>query len=333
MWPVGRSVWIALFPSVEHMMCTPSWQVLKVLADAVRQASRLESGFVGTEHLLIALADSIGRGRRLGVRSVRALAMAGDWTGDDGGAAVSGPDVTALMRTARHHTHIEPALPVSCALDGCLRAAIAEAGDGVLTTTHLSVALLSLPSGRAADLFGVLRVDVEATVEAVRKAAAPEDASAVWLLRQAGALVGESGSGTMRWLTRFVLRRQSTGGPVLNVVRMEAERLAVAAGRQETAADLVAAVLAVDHQLTAAGRRLRPEFSSGGAAALRAAGVDPATLPAATGAGIERFIEGAKLVAARRGDDVVGTAHLLVAVRDDLLDPVGRALRDLGVET
>ncbi|MCP2202572.1 Clp protease N-terminal domain-containing protein [Lentzea flava] len=315
------------------MAWTPSWQVLKVLADAVRQASRLESGVVGTEHLLIALADSIGRGRRLGVKSVRAQAMAGDWTGDEGGAAESDPDVIALMRTAHHHTHLESVLPVSRALDGCVRAAIAEAGDGVLTTTHLAVALLSLPSGRAADLFGVLRVDVEATIEAVRKAAEPEDAPAVWLLRQAGALVGESGSGTLRWLTRFFLRRQSTGGPVLNVVRMEAKRLAVAAGRQETAADLVAAVLAVDHQLTAAGRRLRPEFSSGGAAALRAAGVDPAALPAATGAGIERFIEGAKLVAARRGDDVVGTAHLVVAVRDDLLDPVGRALRGLAVET
>jgi len=319
--------------SVDRMNCTPSWQVVKVLAAAVRRASRLESGFVGTESLLIALADSIGRGRRLGVKSVRAQAMASGWAGDDGGAAESDPDVTALMRTAHHHTHVESVLPVSRALDGCLRAAIAEAGDGVLTTTHLSVALLSIESGRAADLFGVLRVDVEATIEAVRKAAEPEDATAVWLLRQAGALAGESGGGHMRWLARFVLRRRSMGGPVLTVVRMEAKRLAVAAGRQETAADLVAAVLMVDHQLTAAGRRLRPEFESGGAAALRAAGVDPAALPAATGAGIERFVEGAKLVAARRGDEVVSTAHLLVAVRDDLLDPVGRVLRGLAVET
>lgn len=320
--------------SVDRMNRTPSWQVVKVLAAAVRRASRLESGFVGTESLLIALADSIGRGRRLGVKSVRAQAMAGGWAGDDGGAAESDPDVTALMRTAHHHTHVESVLPVSRALDGCLRAAIAEAGDGVLTTTHLSVALLSTESGRAADLFTVLRVDVEATIEAVRKAAEPEDASAVWLLRQAGALTGESGGGGyLRWLTRFVLRRQSMGGPVLSVVRMEAKRLAVAAGRQETAADLVAAVLAVDHQLTAAGRRLRPEFRSGGAAALRAAGVDPAALPAATGAGVDRFVEGAKLVAARRGDEVVNTAHLLVAVRDDLLDPVGRVLRGLAVET
>jgi hypothetical protein len=154
------------------------------------------------------------------------------------------------------------------------------------------------------------------------------------LLRKAGALQGDTGGGYVRWLIRFAARRQGLGGPVLTVVRNEAERLAVIAGRQEaTAADLVAAVLTVDDQLAAAGRRLRPEFESGGAAALRAAGVDPVTLPAASGAGAGRFVDSAKLVAARRGDDVVGTSHLLVALRDELLDPVGRALRDLGVET
>ncbi|MFS8095915.1 hypothetical protein LFM09_02140 [Lentzea alba] len=314
------------------MKCTPSKQVVKVLAAAVKQASGLE--FVGTEHMLIALADSIGRGRRLGVKSVRARAMARVWAGDDGGVGDSDPDVIALMRAAHDHVLVGPALPVSRALDGCLRAAIAEAGDGVLTTTHLSVALLSLESGRAADLFTALRVDVGATIEAVRKAAEPEEAPAVYLLRRAGALEGDSGGGYVRWLVRFVARGQGLGGPVLTVVRNEATRLAVAAGRQEaTAADLVAAVLTVDHQLTVARRRLRPEFESGGAAALRAAGVDPATLPAALGAGVERFFEGAKLVAAQRGDDVVNTAHLLVAVRDDLLDPVSRVLRRLAVET
>ncbi|MDX8037189.1 Clp protease N-terminal domain-containing protein [Lentzea sp. BCCO 10_0856] len=319
------------------MKCTPSKQVVKVLAAAVKRASRLEFGFVGTENLLIALADTIGPGRRLGVKSVRAQAMArgvDNWAGDDGGSGDPGPDVTALMRAAHDHVLVEPALPASRALDGCLRAAIAAAGDGVLTTTHLSVALLSLESGRAADLFTVLRVDVDATTAAVRKAAQPEEAPAVYLLRRAGALEGDSGGGYVRWLIRFVARGQGLGGPVLTVVRNEATRLAVAAGRQEaTAADLVAAVLTVDHQLTVAGRRLRPEFESGGAAALRAAGVDPATLPAATGAGVERFVEGAKLVAAQRGDEVVSTSHLLVAVREDLLDPVGRVLRGLAVET
>lgn len=265
------------------MIPTPSAQVVKVLAAAVRRASRMELGFVGTEH----------------------------WTGvdDSGVLAESVPDVMALLRAAHHHARVETVLPVSRALDECLRAAIAEAGDGVLTTAHLS-----LPG--------------------VRKAAAPEEAPAVWLLRKAGALEGESGGGYVRWLTKLIVRGGRLGGPVLPVVRNEAERLAVAAGRPEaTAADLVAAVLTIDHQLTVAGRRLRPELESGGAAALRAAGVDPATLPAASGAGVERFVEGAKLVAARRGDDVVGTAHLVVALRDDLLDPVGRALRGLAVET
>lgn len=261
-------------PSVERMNCTPSAQVVKVLAAAVRRASQQGAGFVS-------------------------------WTDDDSGVlAEPDPDVMALMRTAHHHARVDPALPLSRALDERLRAAIAEAGDGVLTTAHLSPG---------------------------RKGAEPEEAPVVWLLRKAGALEGDSGGWYVRWLTKLAARG---GGPVLPAVRAEAERLAVAAGRTEaTAADLVAAVLTIDHQLTVAGRRLRQEFESGGAAALRAAGVDPATLPAATGAGIERFIEGARLVAAQRGDDVVGTAHLLMAVRDDLLDPVGRVLRGLAVET
>lgn len=319
------------------MITTPSRQVVKVLTAAVKRAARLEFGVVGTENLLIALADSSGPGRKLGVKSVRAQAAARGtehWAGDDGGVvAEADPDVAALMRTAHHSAGVEPPLPVSRALDECLRAAIARAGDGVLTTTHLSVALLSQESGRAADLFTVLRVDVEATVEAVRAAAVPEDAPAVWLLRKAGALEGESGGGYVRWLTRLIARGQGLGGPVLTVVRHEAERIAVAAKRTVSSRDLVAAVLTVDHQLAVAGRRLKPEFTSGAAAALRAAGVDPATLPVAPGAGVERFVEGAKLVAAQRGDDVVSTDHLLAAVRDDLLDPVGGVLRGLGVET
>lgn len=268
-------------PSVERMNCTPSAQAVNVLAAAVRRASRQGAGFVGTEH----------------------------WTGadDSGVLAESDPDVMSLMRAAHHRARVETVLPVSRALDERLRAAIAEAGDGVLTTTQLS------PGRRGAEL---------------------EEAPAVWLLRRAGALEGESGGGYVRWLTKLIVRRGGFGGPVLPAVRNEADRLAVAAGRPEaTAADLVAAILTVDHQLTVAGRRLLPEFESGGAAALRVAGVDPATLPAASGAGVERFVEGAKLVAAQRGDDVVGTAHLLVAVRDDLLDPVGRVLRGLAVET
>lgn len=316
------------------MIYTPSSQVVKVLAAAVRRAFRLEFGFVGTENLLISLIDTIGPGRKLGVKSLRAQAMARGterWAGDDGGLAESDPSVTALMSAAHHHARVETVLPVSRALDECLRAAIAEAGDGVLTTTHLSLALLALESGRAADLFVLRRVDVAKTAAAVRAAAEPEEAPAVWLLRKAGALDGESGGGYVRWLTKLVVRGGGLGGPVLTAVRNEAERLAVAARRTVSSRDLVAAVLTVDHQLAAAGRKLKPEFESGGAAALRAAGVDQAALPSAGGT-VERAMERAKLVAARRGDDVVGTLHLLVALRDDPADPVAEVLSGLAAE-
>src|SRR5687767_1090741 len=104
------------------MIITPSSQVVTVLAAAVKRASRLEFGLVGTENLLIALADAIGPGRRLGVKSVRARAKARDWTGDDGGAGEADPGVAALMRTAHDRAGVEPVLPVSRALDECLRA-------------------------------------------------------------------------------------------------------------------------------------------------------------------------------------------------------------------
>ncbi|MFD9701940.1 Clp protease N-terminal domain-containing protein [Lentzea sp. NPDC059081] len=315
------------------MTPTPSSQVVKALAAAVQRAFRLEFGFVGTENLLIALADTTGPGRKLGVRSLRAQAMARGtehWASGDGGATEAGPDVTTLLRAAHHQARVDTPVPASVALDACLRAAIGQAGDGVLTTTHLSLALLSLEFGRVADLMAVRRVDVEATAAAVRAASEPEEAPAVWLLRKAGALEGESGGGYVRWLTKLVVRGQGLGGPELTAVRAEAERLAVAGDRTVTSRDLVAAVLTLDQQLSAAGRKLRPELESGAAAALRAAGVDRATLPA--GGPVERAIEGAKLVAARRGDDVVGARHLLVALRDDQEDPVSAALSGLGAE-
>ncbi|MCG8922000.1 Clp protease N-terminal domain-containing protein [Lentzea sp. CC55] len=323
------------------MTHTPSSQVVEVLAAAVRRASRHGFGFVGTENLLISLIDTTGPGRKLGAKSLGALAMARGtehWADDDGGVVgESHPDVTALMSAAHHHARVEAVLPVSRALEDCLRAAVAQAGDGVLTTTHLALALLSLEYGRAADLFLVRGVDPGATAAAVRadaerRHAEVEEAPAVWLLRKAGALEGESGGGYVRWLTKLVARGQGLGGPVLTVVRNEAERLAVAGRRDVSSRDLVEAVLTVDHQLAVSGRRLRPEFESGGAAALREAGVDPAALPSGGGA-VERAVERAKLVAARRGDAVVGTAHLLAAVRDDPADPVAAVLTGLAVET
>ncbi|MET9229461.1 Clp protease N-terminal domain-containing protein [Lentzea sp. NPDC003310] len=322
------------------MTHTPSSQVVKVLAAAVQRAFRLEFGFLGTENLLISLIDTTGPGRKLGVRSLRAQAMARGtehWAGDDGGVVPEAdPDVTALMNAACDHARVDTVLPVSRALEACLRTAITEAGDGVLTTTHLSLALLAQDTGRAADLFVLRGVDVEETAAAVRADAARtyaevEEAPAVWLLRKAGALEGESGGGYVRWLTRLVARGQGLGGPVLTVVRNEAERLAVAARRDLSSRDLVAAVLTVDEQVRVAGRTLKPEFESGGAAALRAAGVDLEALP--RGGSVERAVERAKLVAARSGDAVVGTRHLLVALRDDPADPVAPALAGLATET
>ncbi|GLY53291.1 Clp protease N-terminal domain-containing protein [Lentzea sp. NBRC 102530] len=322
------------------MTHTPSAQVVKVLAAAAQRAFRLEFGFVGTENLLISLVDTVGPGRKLGTTSLTAQAMArgtDHWAGDDGGVvAESHPDVMALMSAAHHHARVDTVLPVSRALETCLRAAVAQAGDGVLTTTHLALALLSLDSGRVADLMFLHGVDAEATAAAVRadatrKYAEVEEAPAVWLLRKAGALEGESGGGYVRWLTKLVSRGQGLGGPVLTAVRNEADRLAVAGRRDVSSRDLVAAVLTLDHQLAVAGRRLKPEFESGGAAALRAAGVDSSSLPA--GGTVERAMERAKLVAARSGDPVVGTKHLLLAVRDDPADPVSAALAGLRAET
>lgn len=329
-----------MFPSVSGMTITPSYQVVKVLEAAAQRAVRLEFGFLGTENLLISLIDTVGPGRKLGVKSLRAQAMARGhehWADVDGGVVPEAhPDVTALMNVACDRLLLETVPPVSRALEECLLAAVARAGDGVLTTTHLSLALLEQGSGRAADLFVLRGVDVEAVAAAVRADATRpyaeiEEAPAVRLLRKAGALEGDSGGGYVRWLLRWVARGQGLGGPVLTVVRNEAGRLAVAARREVSSRDLVEAVVSVDRQLEVAGRRLKPEFESGGAAALREAGIDLAALPV-SGGKVERAVERAKLVAARRGDAVVGTTHLLVALRDDPADPVAGALAGLRTE-
>ncbi|MGC7098151.1 Clp protease N-terminal domain-containing protein [Amycolatopsis lurida] len=315
---------------------TPSREVAKVLTATVRRAAKLAFPAVGTENLLIALSAADGGGTVLAQSSLRAKAVARSTThwADDDAVPDSVPDaeVTALLREANEAAHQESALPETGALRECLRAAIAGADGGVLTTTHLALALLRAPTGRAAELFTVHRVDREQAMAAVRAAAKPEDTPAVWLLRKAGALHGASGGGYVRWLTRLATRAGDLGGPVLLVVRNEAERHAVRAGRSAaTAIDLVAAVLTVDEQLTNAGLQLRPEYQSDGAAALRAAGVDAAALLAAdvtSSAGdVDKATAGAKLVAARHEHPVVGTTHLLMALLDN------PALRGLGVDT
>lgn len=80
------------------MITTPSRQVVKVLTAAVKRAARLEFGVVGTENLLIALADSSGPGRKLGVKSVRAQAAAREPSTGPVTTAVSLP---RLIRTSR----------------------------------------------------------------------------------------------------------------------------------------------------------------------------------------------------------------------------------------
>ncbi|SDG44725.1 Clp amino terminal domain-containing protein, pathogenicity island component [Lentzea fradiae] len=320
------------------MIPTPSRQATKVLSEAVKRASRLGFGRIGTENLLISLANSRGPGRKLDVQSLLPQAMARGtthWFGDDGGVAEPGRDVMALIHTAHHHAGVETLLPVSGALDRCLSTALAEAGDDVLTTTHLALALLSLDSALSAELMTLRYVDAEATARAVRAACEPEESPAMWLMHKTGALEGETGGGYVNWLTKLIVRGRGLGSPVLTIVRHEAERHAVAAGREDpTARDLVAAVLSIDHQLAKAGKRLKPEFASRGAEILRDAGVDVAALPVvSTGADVDRAIEGAKLTAVRRGDEVVGTEHLLLALRDDPFDPLRGALAGLGAET
>jgi hypothetical protein len=295
---------------------------------------------VGTEHLFIALSDT-DAGSVLGRRALRAKAAARGaehWADDD--AVPDSPpdaDVTALLRDVNQGAYQESALPETGALRECLRVAMADASDGVLTTTDLALALLRAPSGRAAELFTVHRVNIEETMAAARAAAKPEDTPIVWLLRKSGALQGESGGGYVRWMMRLIARGQDLGAPILLAVRGEADRHAARAGRPEaTAVDLVAAVLTMDDQLTNAGHRLRPEYESGCAAALRAAGVAPAALLATdlepSDNEADKAMAGAKLVAARRGDQVVGTTHLVTALLDDPADPIGPALRHLGVD-
>lgn len=318
------------------MSYTPSTQVRSVLFSAAGTAARPGSAFVGTEDLLIGLAGMNGVGRRTPLKSLRRRAVSrwtDGWADDDGGVGGEADAVvTALLREA-HHREGKPVRPESRALRSCLRQALTDAGDGVLTTTHLALALLRQETGRAAELFAAERVDIEALITAVHEATEPEHPHAVDLLRSAGALEGDPGGGFWRWAMRPVVRSGCLGAPVLPMVVGEARRLAASAGRSEAAAiDLVMAVLAIDRQLTGAGLRLRPEYETGGAAALRAAGVDEASLVSVEAVAVDvgEVIEGAKRAAAERGDEVVGTAHLLMTLREGSLAGV---LSDLAVET
>jgi hypothetical protein len=320
----------------------PSQQVVNVLAAAVRRAARLGAAAVGTEHLYLALADSLGPGRALQDSSTCGWIMAmgtDNWVDDDAGPG-GAPDaaVVALLRQAHHRARQTTILPESGALRECLRAALASATGGVLTTADVALALLELPSGRAAEALQVRRVDVPKRIAAVRSVRAePEEAPAVALLRRSGMLEGHRGGGWARWITRLLGRDDALNSRLLLVVRHEAERHALRRGRPVVeAVDLVAAVLTVDDQIAAAGHQLRPEHVDRGAAALRAAGVDPVALldqPLDPVVGeAERALAGTRLVAARRGEDMVMTTHLLMALLNDPADPIGPALRGIGID-
>ena len=77
-------------------------------------------------------------------------------------------------------------------------------------------------------------------------------------------------------------------------------------------------------------------YSSAAISAFEAPGVDPVALldqPSDPAPGEEaRALAGTRLVAARHGDDVVRTTHPLMALLDDPADPIGRALRGLGID-
>lgn len=321
---------------------TPSQQVVNVLSAAVRRAARLGAAAVGTEHLYLALADSLGPGRALLDSStcgwIRALGT--DHWGDDDAGPGGAPDaeVTALLRQAHHRARQTTMLPESGALRECLRAARTAATGGVLTTTDVALALLGLPFGRAAEALVVRRVDIPKRIAAVRSVRAePEEAPAVALLRKAGMLEGHRGGTWARWTTRLLGRDDALHSRLLLVVRNEAERHAVRHGRPVAASvDLVAAVLTVDDQIAAAGHQLRAQHRDAGAAILRAAGVDPVALldqPSDPASGEEaRALAGTRLVAARHEDDMVRTTHLLMALLDDPADPIGPALRGLGID-
>lgn len=300
------------------------------LSVALRSAARHGSEFVGTVDLLIGLLTLDGVGRSLDLDALRKQALdarwADDWSDDDGGiGGEARPDVVALLTQAERFTGSVTTCQESRALRECLTRALDDAGEGVLTTSHLMLALLRQETGRAAELFAAQRVDVEALIATVPEVAEPEYSPAVDVLRDSGAVEGQPRGGFWRWVmplhTRF-----SRFGALSAAVNGEAHRLAD--GARPTAADFLAAILAVDDQLAAAGLVL--QHPSGAPAALRAAGLDVAGLLAAQSpvADAEQLHEDAKRIAARRGDAVVEPMHLLLALLEDPADPLASVLGD-----
>lgn len=323
--------------------------VVVVLARALRRARRVGHRAVGTEHLLVALIDE-GVLAHGGLRAHAAARGENWWAGPDGGAALRpGGDVRVVAALREAAWVARSPLPATDGLVAVLESVLGEVAVGgagarvVAASADLARVLLRVPGTRVAELLVERRVDVGA----LRPRPLEVEAPTVALLRKAGLLSGR-GTFPVRLLTRWMARGGGPATPVLLAVRSEARRQAVRAGRGAVgAADLLAAVLAVDDLLDAAGERLPAEVADGNdaGAVLRAHGVDLARFgeqlwraeaepvgEVEMDAGAERVLAAASLVAATRGAPAVTTTHLLVALLDDPADPVGPLLARAGAD-
>ncbi|WP_405612105.1 Clp protease N-terminal domain-containing protein [Streptomyces sp. NBC_01508] len=258
----------------------------------------------------------------------------------------------------------EPSGALRQTLLGALRLA-REEGSPDAHGRHLARAMLATPGSRALEALTLCRVDLDAAAsaldaqaEAVRGGATPWTAEkeaapgSVQLLGRAG-LLGERGVWWARGMLSWMARTAGDGAPVLLVVNHEARRQAVRYGR--TAAepvDLLLAVPALDRGLVVAGESLPEKLWAANSVAdmLRSEGVRQVDLvraaasaagPSATTPGpgavklsaeADKVVAAARLLAAERKAETVGTTHLLAAL---LADPEGaptRLLRECGAD-
>lgn len=245
---------------------------------------------------------------------------------------------------------------------GALRLA-REEGAPDAHERHLARALLETPESRALEALALRRVDttaaagaLDAQADAVRAGGAPWPAEAagvrgsVKALRNAG-LLGERGVWWMRGMMSWMGRSSGDGSPIVMLLSSEAQRQAVRYGRSETEpVDLLLGVMALDRGLTVAGLSLPGELLVVNSAAetLRSAGVREVDLVrAATAAAdpapeiiapysVRRSVEtdkvmaAARLLAAERKDETVGTTHVLSSLLAAPESPAAQLLRATG---
>lgn len=269
-------------------------------------------------------------------------------------------------RTLREEgaTAPEPSGALRHALTAALRLA-REEGSPEAHERHLARALLETRESRALESLALRRVDLaaaatalDAQAEAVRAGAEPWPAEAaavlgtVKVLRGAG-LLGERGVWWTRGMLSWMARTAGDGSPILLVINNQAQRQSVRYGRTATEpVDLLLAVVALDRGLTVAGLSLPEELLevNSGARTLRSAGIRQADLvrAAAAAAGpsagsavpgdvkrsaeTDKVVAAARLLAAERKDETVGSAHLLTVLLTDPDGPPARLLRECGAD-